>query len=162
MCQRPFLNIARKKLSLFLIAFIQCVRIALGIIFVASSLLKAVHLKVFSQEIEAYVLSYLPDALLPLSMVAAVTICAIEIIIGMALLLGKYTKFTSTASLLLLSFFTWLTGYNVLAPPVTGSVESCGCFGEWVHMSPPAAFAKSAFLCMCSIMLCAYYWKDRQ
>lgn len=121
-------------------AIIQCVRIALGIIFVVSSLLKAVHLKVFSQEIEAYVLSYLPDALLPLSMVAAVTICAVEIIIGMALLLGKYSKFTSTASLLLLSFFTWLTGYNVLSPPVTGSVESCGAKVPYGHSTRKAEY----------------------
>lgn len=59
----------------------------------------------------------------------------------------KRTKILSLfIYLLLLIFFTILTGVNYFSPPITGSIQSCGCFGELINFTPQASFYKSLLL----------------
>lgn len=125
----------------------------------ASAILKAVNIPAFSNEIEMYVLSYFPDSLLSLSGVAAVSICLFEILFGGLLLFAKNQKLTSLLVCLMFAFFTYLTSINLFCPPITGSVESCGCFGELIHMTPTMSFIKAVVLLILAILLCIANFK---
>lgn len=76
----------------------------------------------------------------------SVVICAIETITGLLALKREYVAAVSVMFLIIMSFFVWLTGINLFCPSLIGSIESCGCFGELVHLSPLASFVKSVVL----------------
>ena len=76
----------------------------------------------------------------------AVVICAIETVTGLLALKREYVAVVSVVFLVIMSFFVWLTGINLFCPSLMGSIESCGCFGELVHLSPLASFVKSVVL----------------
>ena len=90
----------------------------------------------------------------------------LEIALGVLLILGHKTKFTSWALLLLMVFFTALTGYTHLSGYVPDGahffefskwgdwvetnmkVTDCGCFGDFLKLEPTVSFYKDAFMVM--------------
>ena len=92
-----------------------------------------------------------------------------EIILGLMLLLGMKTKFTSWAFLLLVAFFTVLTGFTYLTGYVPEGVNffnfgswaeynannmkvtDCGCFGDFIKLEPKTSFLKDVFLLLPSL-----------
>src|SRR5260221_9123808 len=76
------------------------------------------------------------------SMALAIVMIAFEIIAGAALLLGWKMKLFSWLLLLLIIFFTFLTGYALLS----GKFKNCGCFGDCLPISPKTSFLKDLFL----------------
>jgi len=94
-----------------------------------------------------------------------------EIILGLMLVLGHKSKFTSWAFWILLAFFTVLTGFTFLTGYVpSGSnffqfgswgeydsnnmkVTDCGCFGDFLKLEPKTSFFKDLFL-----MIPAFYF----
>jgi uncharacterized membrane protein YphA (DoxX/SURF4 family) len=67
---------------------------------------------------------------------------AFEIIAGAALLLGWRMKLVSWLLLLLMIFFTILTGYTYK----TGRPTNCGCFGDCIRITPEYSFYKDVLL----------------
>jgi hypothetical protein len=59
-----------------------------------------------------------------------------------ALLVGAYSKLNAWLLLLMILFFTWLTGYSA----ITGKVTDCGCFGDAVKLKPVESFIKDLVL----------------
>lgn len=80
-------------------------------------------------------------------------ICAIETTIGLMALGKKYKLMVSVFFLGLMSFFLWLTGINLFMPSLVGSIESCGCFGEFIHFSAVGSFIKCIVLFIMSLAL---------
>jgi len=72
----------------------------------------------------------------------SVTMNAFEIIAGAALLLGWRMKLFSWLLLLLMIFFTILTGYTYK----TGNPTNCGCFGDCIKITPEYSFYKDLLL----------------
>lgn len=72
----------------------------------------------------------------------SVTMNAFEIIAGAALLLGFRMKLFSWLLLLLMVFFTILTGYTYK----TGQPTNCGCFGDCIKITPQTSFYKDVLL----------------
>ena len=70
------------------------------------------------------------------SLYLSVGFCALEVILGFALLVGWRITFTSVSMLLLIVFFTFLTGYSWIYNKVT----DCGCFGDFIKLKPKEAF----------------------
>ncbi|MEO6132347.1 MAG: MauE/DoxX family redox-associated membrane protein, partial [Saprospiraceae bacterium] len=70
-----------------------------------------------------------------ISLFFSVTMIVLEIVLGLALLLGHRAKLTSWALLLLVGFFTVLTGFTFL----TGYVPSEATFFQFSHWGPYAA-----------------------
>ena len=101
-----------------------------------------------------YTDAYIADGWHSWARAVAVSVCALEVCLGLLLLARVYIKVCSAASLLLLSFFLWLTSINYFCPSIMGSIESCGCFGELIHFSPLGAFVKCVVLWLTSLMLC--------
>ncbi len=87
-----------------------------------------------------------------------------EIILGLMLILGHKPKFTAWAFLLLVVFFTFLTGFTYLTGYVPEGVNffqfgkwtafdenhmkvtDCGCFGDFIKLKPKVSFFKDVFL----------------
>lgn len=76
------------------------------------------------------------------SLTLAVIMIVFEIIAGVALLLGWKMKIFGWLLLLLIVFFTFLTGYAFLS----GKFSNCGCFGDCIIIPPGASFLKDVVL----------------
>ena len=118
----------------------------LGIIFILSGVAKAFNIGAFAFEIMNYSAAYLTTKLWSWANYIAIMICFLEVFWGLLALRSVYATLSSVVFFIMLLFFTWLTGINYLAPTPSGSIESCGCFGELIHFSPLESFVKSILL----------------
>ncbi|HZI54873.1 MAG TPA: MauE/DoxX family redox-associated membrane protein, partial [Chitinophagaceae bacterium] len=121
---------------------INTTRVIVGILFIFSGLVKAIDplgLSYKMQEFfELWHLTQFNNHTLWLSVV----MIAFEIIAGAALLLGWQMKLFSWLLLLLILFFTFLTGYAYLS----GKFKNCGCFGDCIPITPLVSFLKDVVL----------------
>ncbi|MBK7443207.1 MAG: hypothetical protein IPI65_17365 [Bacteroidetes bacterium] len=72
----------------------------------------------------------------------AAFLTSLEVALGILLILGIWKNLTTWLLLLLILFFTWLTGYSA----ITGSVTDCGCFGDFIPLTPLQSFYKDLVL----------------
>jgi uncharacterized membrane protein YphA (DoxX/SURF4 family) len=72
----------------------------------------------------------------------AITMITLEIVTGVALLLGWMKKFVLYLLLVLIVFFSFLTGYAYLS----GKFTNCGCFGDCLPITPMTSFMKDLLL----------------
>ena len=129
----------------------KILQLIIAITFILSGALKALSLNSFEQEVFMYADAYLGTWLLPFASLVASGICVVEILLGILYLFDCFPLITGTSLVLLLMFFTYLTGRNLLLPSPMGRIEDCGCFGEFIHFSPTSSFIKSA----CMLLLAA-------
>ncbi|HEX6847090.1 MAG TPA: MauE/DoxX family redox-associated membrane protein, partial [Chitinophagaceae bacterium] len=138
---------------------INVIRIFVGIVFIFSGLVKAndplgtaykmeEYFEIWNKDLEASTF-FMKDALTSLfhflnehTLFLSVTMNAFEIIAGAALLLGWRMKLFSWLLLLLMIFFTILTGYTY----ITGNPKNCGCFGDCIKITPEFSFYKDILL----------------
>lgn len=118
----------------------------MGGLFILSSLLKFQSLPTFQDEVKLFLEAYFPPFLMGYEQFLALATCLLELVMGVCALVGFQRRALSVAYLAVLSFFVWLTGINLFSPSLMGSIESCGCFGEWIHFSPLASFIKCVLL----------------
>lgn len=141
---------------------IRIVQVIVGLLFIVSGLVKAndpIGLSYKMQEFfelwsagfasgsfVANLLTGLHNASLGLS-IAMITL---EILAGVALLLGWQKKAVLWLLLVLILFFTFLTGYAYLS----GKFTNCGCFGDCLPITPLTSFIKDlALLAMIVFLL---------
>ncbi|MEI6945829.1 BT_3928 family protein [Paraflavisolibacter sp. H34] len=86
------------------------------------------------------------------SLALSVAMNALEIMAGVALLLGWARNFVLKLLLLLMVFFTFLTAYAYLS----GKFRSCGCFGDCLPIPPFTSFLKDVLLLVMIIFLNIY------
>lgn len=117
-------------------------RILLGIVFIASGLMKGVNLHSFAHTIRMFgglfgidVVSGIP---------AAFAICFFETLIGFLALDRQLFIRLYWLYALIMGVFTWITYINLVNP--YGGIESCGCFGEIIHLNPSETFWKNIVL----------------
>jgi uncharacterized membrane protein YphA (DoxX/SURF4 family) len=138
---------------------INITRIIVGVLFIFSGLVKANDPLGLSYKMQeffeiwnegltkssfflAHPLVNLFDFLHAHSLALSVIMIAFEIIAGVALLLGWRMKLFSWLLLLLIIFFTFLTGYAFLS----GKFKNCGCFGDCLPITPLTSFLKDVVL----------------
>jgi uncharacterized membrane protein YphA (DoxX/SURF4 family) len=73
----------------------------------------------------------------------------LEVILGLALLLGWMKKLTTWLLFLLTLFFTFLTSYVLFS----GKIRACGCFGDCIPLTPVQTFTKDIILTILIIIL---------
>lgn len=117
-------------------------RFFVGILFIISGLIKLNDPIGFSIKLEEYFVVFGMDWLSAYALAMSVIICAVEVVLGIALLFGIMQKQLSWVLLLMIIFFTWLTGYSA----VTGKVTDCGCFGDAIKLTPWQSFTKDLVL----------------
>ncbi|HHJ50552.1 MAG TPA: DoxX family protein [Phaeodactylibacter sp.] len=94
----------------------------------------------------------------------SVFVIILEIVLGIMLIIGAAPRFTARAFFLLILFFTALTGFTYLTGYVPEGatffefgkwgkfaasnmkVTDCGCFGDFIKLSPKTSFFKDVFL----------------
>ncbi len=125
-------------------------RIIVGVLFIFSGLIKANDPLGLSFKMQEYfevwrqysplhnIMIWLDNYALPFSII----IITLEIVVGVAILLGWYKRFFSLLLLLLIIFFTFLTGYAVLS----GKIKTCGCFGDCIPLTATQSFIKDIVL----------------
>ncbi|HMP86651.1 MAG TPA: DoxX family protein [Lacibacter sp.] len=118
------------------------IRWFVGILFIFSGLVKAndpLGLSYKMQEFfEVWQLNQFHDYTLTL----AILMNAFEIIAGVAVIIGWRMRAFSWLLLLLIVFFTFLTGYALLS----GKIKTCGCFGDCLPLTPLQSFLKDVLL----------------
>lgn len=72
----------------------------------------------------------------------SIVMITLEIVAGVAVLIAWQMRFFSWLLLILILFFTFLTGYADLS----GKFRSCGCFGDCIPLSPRTSFIKDLVL----------------
>jgi len=127
-------------------------RIFVGVLFIFSGLIKANDPVGFAIKLEEYyeifasgggLLSVFELPFIIHSVVfQAAFICVLEVALGVLLLLGMWPRLVTWLLLLMIIFFTILTGYSA----VTGKVTDCGCFGDAIPLTPWQSFYKDLIL----------------
>jgi len=126
----------------------------LGGLFILSGFVKLQDPVGFSYKLNDYwyafekVFGFFPAELFSeISLPMAMFISVFEITLALALMTGYKMRQTSLIALLMLIFFTFLTGFVV----VTGEVTDCGCFGDALKLTPNQTFSKDILLTLAAI-----------
>ncbi len=125
-------------------------RVIVGVLFIFSGLVKANDPHGLSYKMQEFFdvwaahsslasfMHLLSDYALPFSIITI----TLEIIVGVGILLGIWKKFFSWLLLILIIFFSFLTGYAVLS----GKIATCGCFGDCIPLTAMQSFIKDLVL----------------
>lgn len=126
-------------------------RIIVGVLFIISGLIKLNDPVGFSFKLKDYFAPEVLDLgfLVPYALLIAIFLVIIEVLLGVALLLGYLKKFTLWSLLLMILFFTFLTFYSAYFNKVT----DCGCFGDAIKLTPWESFSKDIVLLVLILIL---------
>ena len=125
----------------------------LSILLALSALLKAVNIFAFSSETQLYLEAYMPSQFVTFHVETSIIVCSIELLAAFFITSRDFTLPGAVLSFFLLSFFLYLTAINIFIPSEYGSIESCGCFGEFIHFSPKASLIKTFFIWLLSFFV---------
>ncbi len=130
-------------------------RIIVGVLFIFSGLVKAndpLGLSYKMQEFfEVWGWHFLNEYTLSFSLLMIV----FEIVAGVAVLLGWQMKLFSWLLLVLIVFFTFLTGYAQFS----GKIRECGCFGDCIPLKAHQSFIKD--LVLLALILLIFWHRKR-
>ena len=167
---------------------LQFFRIFTGALFIFSGSVKLIdpvgtqikmeeYFEVFAQAFHPFFEHFVAYAL-PI----AVVMCVAEVVMGVALLFFYQMKYNMWLFLLLMVFFTFLTGYTAMAlyakenpdtsfalsfakfagvasPADINAVSDCGCFGDFIKLRPWESFLKDLILMVPTLFL---FWKRNE
>lgn len=108
--------------------------IIVGIVFLSSGLIKVLDVSAFQSLIVQYGLQFF-QYLAPL-------IILLEILLGIALVLGLFQRTTAIVSICVLLVFTGAYSYGYFV----NSVEDCGCFGSLIKSTPAMTYIRNVVL----------------
>lgn len=139
---------AGRQPSHLLRTFVRLCWFLLGALFIFSGLVKLndpigtaykleEYFEVFAVDFGSFFLYFRSIARL-----LSITLSSLEVVLGVALLLRWNLRFTLWCLLTLLVFFAFLTFYSAAFNKVT----DCGCFGDFIKLTPWTSFFKDLFL----------------
>jgi uncharacterized membrane protein YphA (DoxX/SURF4 family) len=134
-------------------------RVIVGVLFIFSGLVKAIDpagLTYKMQEFfEAWASSgYFPTLMHTLNeyaLISSIVMISLEVVLGVALLIGVQKKLTIWLLFVLVLFFTFLTSYVLFS----GKIRACGCFGDCIPLTPVQTFSKDIILLILVLILFA-------
>lgn len=124
-----------------------------GLLFIFSGLVKANDPLGLSYKMQEFFEVWAWHGLHDWTLVLSITMIAFEIIAGVAVILGWQMRLFSWLLLLLIIFFTFLTGYALLS----GKIKTCGCFGDCIPLSAKQSFIKD--LCLLAMIGLLFYYR---
>lgn len=131
----------------------------IGATFFFSALLKAINIFSFSQTIISYSGLLGLDGLYGYGVLLAISICTIECLLPLLSISNRYRGIVVWCYPVMMGYFTYITFINYT--DLYGGIESCGCFGEVIHLSPVASFYKNVVLLLLSVVLLALNIKEQ-
>ncbi len=127
-------------------------RILVGLLFIFSGLVKANDPHGLSYKMQEFFELWDMTQFNSWTLAFSVLMNAFEIIAGFALLIGWRIKLFSWLLLLVILFFTFLTGYTY----VTGKPTNCGCFGDCIPITSKTSFLKDVVL---TVLIGFIFWQ---
>ncbi|MES2269164.1 MAG: BT_3928 family protein [Bacteroidota bacterium] len=124
-------------------------RLAVGLLFIFSGLIKANDPLGFSYKLEEYFEVFHTTWLNGFALSLSILLCALEMILGFALLVGTRAVQVIWGLLLLIIFFAFLTFYSAYFKVV----QTCGCFGDAIPLTPWQSFTKDLILLLLVLVL---------
>lgn len=137
---------------------VNFLRYFVGVWFVFSGVVKAIDatgtaikMEEYFEIFEKYVpaLNFLWKLMAEHALAVSIFMIVLEIYLGIALVLGTWKKSTIWLLILLIAFFTFLTGFSAK----TGKVTDCGCFGDFIKLAPIQSFYKDVLLTVLIIII---------
>ncbi|MEP7372869.1 MAG: BT_3928 family protein [Chitinophagaceae bacterium] len=130
---------------------VNLARIIVGLLFIFSGVVKAIDPLGLSYKMQEFFELWGMTQFNEHTLWLSIVMIAFEIIAGVSLLLGWQMKLFSWLLLLLILFFTFLTGYAYLS----GKFKNCGCFGDCIPITPLTSFLKDIVLTLLIFFLFA-------
>ena len=132
-------------------------RIIVGVLFIFSGLVKAIDPLGLTYKMQEFFEVWARDGyavtlmnwLYAQSFIFSIIIISIEVVLGVALLVGFKKKLVLAFLLILMIFFTFLTSYVLFS----GKIATCGCFGDCIPLTPIQTFTKDILLLLLIIFL---------
>lgn len=132
-------------------------RILVGCLFIFSGLVKAIDPLGLAYKMQEFFEAWGAGGFLKSSMDwlndhalwFSLLMITLEVVLGVALLLGWNTKTVSRFLLLLMLFFTFLTSYVLFS----GKIRACGCFGDCIPLTPIQTFTKDIILLILVLLI---------
>lgn len=118
------------------------VRWLVGLLFIFSGLIKANDPSGLSYKMQEFFEVWGWHGLHDYTLLFAMGMNLLEVVAGIALIVNWRLKQTSWLLLLLIIFFSFLTGYALLS----GKIKTCGCFGDCLPLTPLQSFIKDLLL----------------
>ena len=136
---------------------VNIARILVGILFIFSGLVKAIDPLGLAYKMQEFFDVWAADGFMNGMMMwlndhalwFSVLMISLEVVLGVALLLGWRTKAVSWLLLLLMLFFTFLTSYVLFS----GKIRACGCFGDCIPLTPIQTFTKDIILLLLVLLI---------
>jgi uncharacterized membrane protein YphA (DoxX/SURF4 family) len=128
---------------------LSVIRIVVGVLFIFSGLIKANDPTGLSYKMQEFFEVGGLQSLNDYTLAFAVVMNAFEIVAGVAILLGWRMKLFSWLLLLLIIFFTFLTGYALFS----GRIKTCGCFGDCIPLTALQSFIKDLILLLLIVVI---------
>ena len=137
--------------------FVTAARIFTGLLFIFSGLVKAIDPKGLAFKMQEFFEAWSGSGFMPGLMKTfdqyvlafSMIMITLEVIVGVALLIGWKKKVIIFILLLLMIFFTFLTSYVLF----TGKIRACGCFGDCIPLTPIQTFTKDIVLLVLAFFL---------
>ncbi len=145
----PYANTAKGALHTVFYWLVQIMRIAVGGLFIFSGWIKANDTIGFGYKLEEYFEVFkeasdwgIFESMAHIAQPLATVICVSEMLLGFLLLIGLYRNISLWLLMLQIVFFTFLTFYSACYNKVT----TCGCFGDFLVLTPWTSFWKDIAL----------------
>ena len=137
--------------------FVTVARIFTGLLFIFSGLVKAIDPKGLAFKMQEFFEAWSGSGFMPglmkifneYALLFSIIMITLEVIVGVALLIGWKKKITIFVLFLLMIFFTFLTSYVLF----TGKITACGCFGDCIPLTPTQTFTKDIILLIMTFFL---------
>lgn len=128
------------------------IRWIIGLLFIFSGLIKANDPAGLSYKMQEFFdvwgWHFMDDYTLAFSLIMNV----FEVVAGIAVIIGWRMPLFSWLLLLLIIFFSFLTGYAFLS----GKIKTCGCFGDCIPLSAGQSFTKDIILLLLILIIWFY------
>lgn len=136
---------------------IWILRIATALLFIFSGLVKAIDPLGLAYKMQEFFEAWGQSGFMSSTMTKlndyalefSIFMITLEVVVGIALLVGWKPKITSFVVLVLMLFFTFLTSYVLYS----GKVKACGCFGDCIPLTPMQTLVKDFILLAFAIIL---------
>ncbi|HWZ22319.1 MAG TPA: DoxX family protein [Cytophagaceae bacterium] len=117
---------------------VACLRISLGVMFIFSGFVKLIPIEPFELKfIELGIANWIVAPFM------ARLIIAVELFLGLMLILNIKPRATVRATIIVLVFFTFYLLYDILK---NGNDGNCGCFGTIIVMTPVESIVKNLLM----------------
>ncbi len=127
------------------------IRWVVGLLFIFSGLIKVNDPLGLSYKMQEFFEVWSLNGLNEYTLSFAMLMNVFEVLAGVAVIIGWRMKLFSWLLLLLIIFFTFLTGYALFS----GKIKTCGCFGDCIPLTAAQSFGKDIFLLVMILILFA-------